>query len=68
VVLMRKKAAVEGIIEEAIHKLKNFPVAILTGATKFGIPEYATLAAKKNGMKIIGILPSVGKKHAFAIR
>lgn len=61
----KKEEDVRNIIEDTIHILKNFPVAILTGATKFGVPEFATQCAKDNGMRVIGIIPLAGKKHAL---
>lgn len=60
-----KETEVKSIVDEALQKLKNFSVAILTGGTKFGIPQFATQSAKNLNIKIIGILPIVGRKHAL---
>ncbi|NTW22771.1 hypothetical protein HGA34_04520 [Candidatus Falkowbacteria bacterium] len=57
----------ERIIGEAMMKLQNFQIAILTGGTKWGVPKTATLKAKELGLKTIGIYPLVGRKHALPL-
>jgi predicted Rossmann-fold nucleotide-binding protein len=53
-------------IREALNHLKDFRIAILTGGTVWGVPNTATLEAKKLGMKTIGIYPLAGKKYALS--
>ncbi|MBK8965285.1 MAG: histidine--tRNA ligase [Lewinellaceae bacterium] len=60
-----KPEEVNMIIEECLRKLKQFNIAILTGGSKGGIPEFATRIAKSFDMHIIGILPLTGKKSAL---
>jgi len=59
------KAHEERIIGDAIKKLSNYQVAILTGGTKWGVPNTATIKAKEYGMKTIGVFPLAGRKHAL---
>jgi predicted Rossmann-fold nucleotide-binding protein len=56
----------ERIIGDAIKKLSNYNIIILTGGTDLGVPNTATRIAKKYKMKTIGVYPLVGKKHALS--
>lgn len=53
------------IIRDCLLKFKdlNGKIAILTGGTKGGVPEWATKISKEMGFKTIGIYPLVGKKY-----
>ncbi|HBI33613.1 MAG TPA: hypothetical protein DEA43_00645 [Candidatus Moranbacteria bacterium] len=55
----------ERIIGDAVKKLRNYQIAILTGGTSWGVPNTATLKAKEYGMKTIGVFPLAGKKHVL---
>ncbi len=57
---------VDKVIEESIIILKDYPVAVLTGGTRWGIPKKATEIAKDYGMKTIGVMPQRGEKNACA--
>ena len=52
------------IILSAIKRLKDYPVATLTGGTKWGVPDIVVTFAKNNGLKTIGVYPEVGQRHA----
>ncbi len=51
------------IVEESFEVLKNYPLAIQTGGTKFDIQNYAAEASKRFGMPLIGVYPSRGLKY-----
>ncbi len=53
------------VLWEACAALKSYPVAILTGGTKDGVPEIGAKAAKDSGLKTIGIFPSVAKEDSI---
>ena len=53
------------VTEQSMHEFKQYPIAILTGGTKWGLPKYASELAKKNGIPLIGVYPARGKKHSF---
>lgn len=52
-------------IGEAIRKFQGFRIAILTGGTRWGVPNTATIEAKKCHLQTIGVFPLTGKKHAL---
>lgn len=60
-----KEEEVAQILDDCLRKLQGLPVAILTGASKWGIPQFATKSALKYNLATIGILPITGKKHAL---
>jgi len=55
----------ERIISDCLGKFRGYQIAILTGGTKWGVPNTSSVVAKKYGLKTIGIYPLVGKKHAL---
>jgi hypothetical protein len=59
------KSEVESIIYSAMARFRDKPVAILTGGTKWGVPNYASGIAKDCGLKTIGVMPERGKKYAL---
>lgn len=60
-----KVSEVEAIIRDALKKLSNFRIAILTGGTKGGIPEIASRLAREFDLPLIGILPVAGHKYSL---
>jgi predicted Rossmann-fold nucleotide-binding protein len=52
------------IINQLIRKLQGYRIAILSGGTKWGIPNTAIKCARQYGIKTIGVTPLTGKKHA----
>jgi len=59
----KQKSQVQSILSDSMVYLKNYPVAILTGGTCWGIPNYATEIAKDYGLKTIGVMPTRGVKY-----
>src|SRR6056297_1367011 len=59
------RAHEERVIGDAVQKLKNYRIAILTGGTEWGVPKTAATKAKEHGMKTIGIFPLAGKKYTL---
>lgn len=60
-----KTKEVEDIIKESMDVYKDYPVAILTGGTKWGVPKTASTIAKDYGLKTIGVYPARGEKYAL---
>lgn len=60
-----KSERAERLVKEMVGELAFFPVAILTGGTKWGIPKVAAEAARAYGLPVIGVLPERGLKHAL---
>jgi predicted Rossmann-fold nucleotide-binding protein len=54
------------IIDQSLDVLKDYSVAILTGATNFGLPKYATERSKELGLPVIGIYPKRGAKYSLS--
>lgn len=54
------------IITDTLTSLRGYRIAILTGGTRFGVPEAASRIAKELGFKTIGVLPQAGAKHALS--
>ncbi len=53
------------IVTDALSVLQGHRVAILTGGTKWGVPETACKTAKDLGFKTIGVFPRAGRKYAM---
>ena len=47
---------VNAVIEGALKKLRDYRIAILTGGTKWGVPEDAIRLAKSYGFPTIGYI------------
>ncbi|MBW6451674.1 MAG: hypothetical protein K0B02_02995 [DPANN group archaeon] len=62
-----KELEVKQVLEESFDILKNHTnIAILTGGTEWGIPNYATRMAKEHDIFTIGILPETGLKYKLS--
>jgi len=53
------------IVRDALSVLRGHRVAILTGGTKWGVPETACTMAKEMGFRTIGVFPKAGRKYAM---
>jgi len=60
------ESKVLGVVEQSMDVLSKYPVAILTGGTKWGLPKYASRIAKNKSIPTIGVYPNRGKKYALA--
>jgi len=50
-------------VDQSLDVLKDYSVAVLTGGTSWGLPEYASIAARKAGIPVIGVYPERRKKY-----
>ncbi len=51
------------VIEQSMKFYQGYPVAILTGGTKWNLPGHASAIAQAHGLPVIGVLPERGLKH-----
>ncbi len=61
------EGSVKIFLEQSMDVLKDFPVAVLTGGTNWGIPKYATLAAGERGIKTIGVMPEYAVRKGYSL-
>lgn len=59
------ESAVQSVVEQSLDVLCNYPVAILSGGTKWGLPKYASTIAKRKSLPTLGVYPLRGKKHSL---
>lgn len=59
------KEKVNRILEDSMVYYSKYPIAILTGGTKWGIPNYASELAKDYNIKTIGVMPQRGEKYSL---
>ncbi len=50
-------------VDQSLDILKNYSIAVLTGGTSWGLPEYSSISARKAGLPVIGIYPKRGSKY-----
>ncbi|MBF0308587.1 MAG: hypothetical protein HQL56_03560 [Magnetococcales bacterium] len=60
-----RKHLEERILRDALGTLRGHHIAVLTGGTRFGVPNTATRVAKEMGFKTIGVYPLTGRKYAL---
>ncbi len=55
----------ERVISDAIAMFRHDPVAILTGGTRWGVPNTAVKVARQYQLPTIGVFPEIGQKYAL---
>lgn len=55
----------QDFVKNAVEALSQYPIAILSGGTSFGIPKLATTYAKAFNLPTIGVIPFKGEKYSL---